>query len=330
MSGTPMNDEKQKVLVVDDSLINLEKIAVQLEARGIDVVKAESGSEALHLVGETDFDLILLDVMMPDLNGYEMCQIWKGNPKTATIPVVFLTALSEPEDIVRGFAVGGGDYVSKTASSAELIARVETQLALKKSKKLLEKVNQDLIKEIEQRKKAEARLKETLKDLENLAKIDPLTKLENRRQAMDLLTREASRYHRNSKPYCLVMADIDHFKIFNDTYGHECGDFVLTQVGKIMAAEVRIHDHVTRWGGEEFLMILPETDKKDGMDVAEKLRTKITSGKFSYRGKDMKLSLTFGVADSLDGKNPEEILRKADEALYRGKNAGRNCVVPAK
>lgn len=325
-----MSEHKQTVLVVDDSIINLEKIGVQLESRGIEVVKAESGSEALHLVAQTEFDLVLLDVMMPDLNGYEMCQIWKANPRTAALPVVFLTALSEPEDIVRGFAVGGVDYVPKTASNAELLARVETQLALKKSKRLLEEVNQDLVKEIEQRKKIEAKLKETLKAMENLAKIDPLTKLENRRQAMDLITREASRYHRNSKPYCLIMADIDHFKIFNDTYGHECGDFVLAKVGKIMAEEVRIHDHVTRWGGEEFLIILPETDKKDGMDVAEKLRTKIASGKFVYRGKEMRLSLTFGVADALDGAGLEDVLRKADEALYRGKNAGRNCAVPAK
>ncbi|OHD14627.1 MAG: hypothetical protein A2Z96_01050 [Spirochaetes bacterium GWB1_48_6] len=325
-----MSEEKQKVLVVDDSLINLEKIGVQLENRGIEVYKAESGSEALHLVGQQEFDLILLDVMMPDLNGYEMCQIWKGNPKTASIPVIFLTALSEPEDIVRGFKVGGVDYVSKTSSSAELLARVQTQLTLKKSQKLLEKVNHDLVKEIDQRKQVENQLKVTLNDLENLAKIDPLTKLENRRQAMDLLKREESRYHRNQKSYCLVMADIDHFKIFNDTYGHECGDYVLSEVGKVMAKEVRVHDHVTRWGGEEFLMILPETDKKHGIDVSEKLKTKLNAGKFLYRGKEMRISLTFGVADALDGQSIEEVLRKADEALYRGKNAGRNCVVPAK
>jgi len=252
------------------------------------------------------------------------------NPKTASIPVIFLTALSEPEDIVRGFKVGGVDYVSKTSSSAELLARVQTQLTLKKSQKLLEKVNHDLVKEIDQRKQVENQLKVTLNDLENLAKIDPLTKLENRRQAMDLLKREESRYHRNQKSYCLVMADIDHFKIFNDTYGHECGDYVLSEVGKVMAKEVRVHDHVTRWGGEEFLMILPETDKKHGIDVSEKLKTKLNAGKFLYRGKEMRISLTFGVADALDGQSIEEVLRKADEALYRGKNAGRNCVVPAK
>ncbi len=235
------NNRSFKVLIVDDVSTNIQMVANILKDEGYQMAYAQGGEAALAKAQSHLFDLILLDVMMPRIDGFEVCRRLKQNPATADVPVVFLTAKGDAKSIAKGFEPGGLDYVTKPFRPVELLARVKTRLELKRSREELILANQKL-------KQANEELLAYQKQLELTARTDSLTKLSNRRDMTEKIENESTRFERSGRPFSLILCDIDDFKLFNDKYGHDCGDFVLVAVAETMRARVRKQDCVARWG----------------------------------------------------------------------------------
>ncbi|HHC24365.1 MAG TPA: diguanylate cyclase [Desulfobacterales bacterium] len=318
-----MSDDTNKnlrILIVDDVSINIQVIANILKKDGYQMSYAQSGKAALVKSNFQDFDLILLDVMMPEMNGFEVCIKLKQEPKTKDIPVIFLTAKSDTESIVRGFEAGGVDYVTKPFNGVELLARVKTRLDLKRSQEALKSAYQKL-------KATNEKLLKSQEKLEMVARTDTLTKLSNRFDIIEKMENEKIRFERSQKPFSFILCDIDNFKLFNDQYGHDCGDFVLVSLAERIRSRVRKQDGVSRWGGEEFLLLLPETDLEGGRILAESLRETVSSNCYEYDEHKLEITMTFGVSSFSQIENIEQCIKMADSALYKGKSLGKNCVV---
>lgn len=313
--------ENAKILVVDDNLTNLHVLLDHLKEAGFRVLISRSGEKALAQADEALPDLILLDVMMPPgMDGFETCRQLKQNEKLKEIPVIFLTALSEGSDKAKGIEAGGVDYVTKPFDGTELLARVRTHLKIAYYRKALEQKNREL-------QQAHEALLTSRKKIEQVARTDPLTGLPNRREIMNSMGYETVRFERSRKPFSIAIADIDNFKQFNDRYGHDCGDFILVSVSALMRTAIRKQDHLARWGGEEFLFIFPETDLEGGTTVCEKIRETIAGHVFTYKDKELSVTMTSGICLMDNDRIPfEDYIRNADRALYQGKQQGRNRV----
>ncbi len=303
------------ILIVDDRPENLmaaEKIIKPLHAN---IYKVESGEEALSLLMEIDFAVLLLDVQMPGMDGFEVATLIRGIKNTRTIPIIFMTALSRDEKFIfEGYEAGAVDYLFKPLEPVILQQKVQVFLELDRQKRELEKLvieKSNLIKE-----------------LDELSRIDPLTKLSNRRDILEKLNMEQAEYARYGKTFTIAMADIDFFKKINDSFGHDAGDYVLKSVASLTKDQLRNVDHLARWGGEEFLIILPETNLLGGAKVAEKIRSAIEQRNFQFRENKIKVSMSFGVScHTGKGTDLDGLIKKADQLLYRAKESGRNTVV---
>lgn len=300
------------VLIVDDNPTNIVVLRKTLETQGLIISMAYCGEEALKMTAHSAPDLILLDIIMPGIDGYETCRRLKRDKATQAIPVLFITAMAKIEDIVKGFAVGGADYITKPFCLEEVISRVQTHLTLEK-----------LIKE----KKQQTQL---IKRLDTLARHDPLTDLSNRRDAMEKIEREQLRFKRFDKPYSLIMMDIDNFKKINDKHGHNAGDCVLQKTAKLLRSNTREIDILSRWGGEEFLIVLPETRLEGAVFMAEKIREGLATLTISYNEITLNITASFGVNCHADSEmSIEDMMIIADRRLYLAKEMGRNKVVSA-
>ncbi len=297
------------ILIVDDNPDNLEIISTRLEFRGYHVVTAERGEEAIRIVNEERPDLMLLDIMMPDMDGYEVARRIRATEDLAYIPIIFVTARDSTEDKVTGLDAGADDYLTKPINFPELEARVRSMLRIKRLQDQLEEKN---------------------RELEELSISDGLTGLYNHRHLHELLQEEFDRSRRTGEPISVVMFDLDKFKAVNDTYGHQAGDQVLETLADILRETAREIDRLGRYGGEEFLAILPDSDPEAGMTFAERVRETVDQQKFEI-GEEEALSMTIsaGVAtyphDDADGAR--RLVYYADQALYSAKNSGRNTVV---
>lgn len=308
---------KEFILVVDDVSQNLQVLCTILGKKNYKIAIARSGKKTLEMVEKVLPDLILLDVTMPEMDGFEVCRRLHHSPRTRDIPVIFLTARIETESVVKAFEMGAVDYVTKPFNSAELLARVNTHLELKRTREELVRRNKELIK--------------TQKDLEISALTDPLTKLLNRRAILTNIQYEKNRFERKRKPFTLLLGDIDGFKGFNDKYGHECGDFVLVSTVQIMKSLVRKVDSVARWGGEEFLLLLPDTGLEGGRTIAEKIRQTIADHTLTYNQTPLAVTMTLGVSTYAYScsQDIDDCIRSVDLVMYEGKKKGKNCVVTA-
>lgn len=309
-----MEYNKTLILIVDDNPQNLKVLGnILKENTSYGMAFAMNGYEALDFIKSSKPDMILLDVIMPEMDGFEVCRMLKKQPETANIPVIFITAKTEPEDIVKGFSVGGVDYITKPFHEAELLMRIRTHLDLKLSRDQLEEKNREL--------------SEAYDKIEQLALTDSLTGLANRRNIINLMAVEVSRCERNGGTFSLIMSDIDFFKKVNDTYGHDTGDHVLQTLANIMRENLRQQDVISRWGGEEFLIMLPYTEMEKAVAVAEKLRLAVMNTEISYTGEHFHITMTFGVSQFDKMIGVEKTIKKADDALYLGKQTGRNKVL---
>lgn len=297
-----------RILIVDDSPVNL-KIIGSLLDDSHDVITALDGQTAIRQAAENAPDLILLDVLMPGMDGLEVCRILKSQQATAEIPVIFITVVSKPRDIVKALEAGGQDYITKPFCALELRARIKAHLELRESREALKAYAREL--EAKNRE-----LNETLARLEVVAMTDYLTGLPNRRFMMQRFTEEIARVKRTHGQMALVLADVDKFKAINDTYGHNCGDLVLERIAAVMRENLREQDIVARWGGEEFLFLLPDTDFAGGQVVAEKLSRAILAEAISYGDRQLSVNVTFGVAQYDCASDIDANIKKADEALY--------------
>jgi len=304
-----------RILVVDDVPVNIQLLVTYLAAEGYDVVSAKDGHDAMKVVKEHQPDLILLDVMMPKMNGFKVCEAIKSDDATKFIPVILVTALNELEDKVKGMDSGADDFLAKPFNKLELLVRVRSLLRIKH---LHDELQEKVIE-----------LQRTKEELRQLAITDGLTGLYNYRYFKEQLLQELKRAQRHSLNISVVMIDIDHFKQYNDKNGHPAGDVVLKDIARLLRDNIRNIDLAARYGGEEFSLILIETDKPSAKIVSEKIRKLVEDYGFAYESSqpDGKLTISTGVAKfPEDGEDFDTLVSKADQRLYRAKEAGRNLI----
>jgi two-component system, cell cycle response regulator len=310
--------KKKRILVVDDHEDNIELLRARLEARGYEVEGASDGQAALDAVMRTCPDLILLDVMMPKMDGIEVVRRLKAKSEAKElpfIPVIMQTALDSTENKVEGLDAGADDYITKPINFAELEARVNSLLRIKALQVALAA--------------RETELSELNDKLRQISLTDGLTQIENRR-SLELHLHEMWQHSvRLHEPIALIICDIDKFKAVNDNYGHQAGDAVLKEFAQLLKSEAREIDRVGRYGGEEFLLILSGTVLDAAVTFAERLREKVEGHTFTYDGGTLRRTMSCGVASSPHPKvkDQEALLRAADDALYVAKETGRNRVV---
>jgi len=314
------------ILIVDDNPHNLQVLSGVLDGCDYEIGLAMSGNEAIDYVKIEKPDLILLDVMMPEMNGYETCKFFKSKSDFSDIPIIFLTAKTEIEDIVKGFEVGGVDYIAKPFNSAELKSRVKTHLDLKKTRDDLKNSYESLVEAKKVIEIQNNKLSEAMVQLEILSNVDALTEIANRRSMLKAI-RDQQLQLQGDETFSIVMADIDHFKIINDTYGHDAGDEVLKTIASIIQLSIRQNDYISRWGGEEFLVMFTSISIEKATALTERIRNSINSHVFMIAGKENTVTLTFGISDYHVGDSIDRVIKRADDALYKGKNSGRNKVV---
>jgi diguanylate cyclase (GGDEF)-like protein len=294
-----------RVLVVDDMPDNVKLLALELSDHGHEVLTASNGTQGLGMAQSERPDVILLDVMMPGLNGIEVCRRLKADPKLRPIPVIMVSARELDDDIVLGLDAGAQDYVTKPFNLQIVMARVRSAARAKADHDMIAKLNERLA---------------------TLAGEDGLTGLKNRRSFQESLTASHAFALRQGLPLSLMMIDVDHFKQFNDTFGHTAGDEVLNAVAQLLRRGTRAHDVVARYGGEEFALVLPATDAEPGRILAERLRQTLATHDWPVR----RVTASFGVATLLHvDRDPIALIREADKALYHSKQQGRNRVTHA-
>jgi diguanylate cyclase (GGDEF)-like protein len=316
--GAPAKE--QAIVIVDDVPDNLHLLTGILKDRGYKVRPAPSGTRALATIRMEPPDLILLDIMMPDMDGFEVCRQLKADNGTKSIPIIFLSALTEVFDKVKAFKTGGVDYITKPFQAEEVLARVRTHLTIQAQQKALSVQNEELMRK-------NALITEQARKLELMATRDFLTGLSNRRDFLDRAGQEEKRFKRTHRPFAFILLDVDHFKQVNDTFGHDCGDRVLTRVARGLEKSLRSQDIPARWGGEEFICLLPETGADGARCVAEKIRSDMEKHGHDDIDGLVSITATLGIC-VYDGTCAiETCIRRADDALYRGKNQGRNQVV---
>lgn len=316
------------ILIVDDRPENLMVLESILENPEYNIVKANSGNEALGLMLEYDFALVLLDVQMPEMDGFETAELMRGSEKTKHIPIIFVTAISkEQKCIFKGYEVGAVDYLFKPIEPIILKSKVNVFIDLYCQKRMLEK--QARLLELSLKELLE--LKEENGKLESLSTLDGLTGIANRRSFDNHIQINWKSCVREALPLSIIMIDIDYFKAYNDNYGHLKGDDCLIEVAKTIAHCIkRPTDFVARYGGEEFVMVLPGTDKKGALEVAERVRRNVEAHAITHEYSKIMpcVTISLGVAtitphfcDSM-----EEFINRADKALYQAKLGGRNRI----
>src|ERR687896_940391 len=305
----------RRILIVDDHEDNVEVIRARLETRGYQIESAADGEEALERVRNSPPDLILLDVMMPRIDGMEVARRIKADESLPFIPIIMQTALDTVQHKVEGLDAGADDYVTKPINFAELEARVKSMLRIKMLQDELTRANQDL-----ERANGE---------LLRMAVTDALTGLHNRRRVEELLHEMFEHSIRLHEPLACAMFDLDHFKSVNDTYGHQAGDAVLQQLAGILKASAREIDRVGRYGGEEFIILLPGTVLDAAVTFAERTRQQVESHTFTFEGGSLRRTISCGVAAFPHPRisHREALVKAADDALYVAKELGRNRVV---
>lgn len=295
--------EPQKVLVADDDAINRQVLGELLKPE-YTVLLAKNGEQALERAQKHAPDLILLDVLMPDLDGYEVLRRLRDNPQTAQITVIFISGLGRPEDEANGLKLGAADYIAKPFNTTVVMARVALHLQMVRQRRMLEK----------------------------LAHVDALTELANRRRFDEIYESEWRRARRNGDSLSLVLLDIDCFKQYNDHYGHPAGDRALRAVARAAAGCLRRPaDLAARYGGEEFVLLIPEADAIQGRSVADAIRGAVEQLDIAHAASSVAPHLTVSMGgatlDPQGSESLEELFDAVDQHAYQAKQAGRNCVV---
>ena len=318
MAAAEEKVEPARILIVDDHEDNVELVRARLEAWGYATECAVDGEEALQKIEKSPPDLVLLDVMMPKIDGIEVVRRLKARiaaNELPFIPVIMQTALDSTENKVEGLDAGADDYITKPINFAELEARVNSLLRIK-----------GLQSSLAQR---ERELRDLNDKLRQISLTDGLTQVENRRSLEERLNEMWQHSMRLHEPIAVVMCDIDKFKTVNDQYGHQAGDAVLKEFAQILRKEAREIDRVGRYGGEEFLLILPGTVLDAAVTFAERLRECVAEHTFNYSGGTLCRTMSCGVAGYPHPriKDQEALLKASDEALYVAKETGRNRVI---
>jgi len=313
------NSVDLKVMVVEDSKVTMKALCNYLERMGIpDPLTAVTGKQAIDLFRKHRPDIVLLDAILPDIDGFDIAKEIRGmETGDDWVAIIFITSMDKDEDMARGIEVGGDDYLLKPISEVVLKAKVNAMRRLVEMQRSLVDVTQEL--------------NVANKELQRLSTTDGLTGLANRRFFDDISIREWRRCERMNKPMALVMVDVDYFKKYNDTYGHQDGDDCLKLVAaQVARAAPRASDLAARYGGEEFVLVLGETTVDGAKWVANNIRQHVADLNMTHSSSSIgHVSVSCGVASLLpiEGMSFEILLKAADEALYKAKEQGRNRVV---
>jgi two-component system cell cycle response regulator len=308
--------DRAAILVVDDGEVNRDLAEACLTGAGYRVLLAADGVEGIRLARDRSPDVILLDIVMPGMSGLEVCRTLRADPLTVDIPVIFVSALDDPTDIIQGLEMGADGYITKPYNPREVVARVKASLRIKSLYDGLKRLNRQLAEK---------------------AITDGLTGLLNRSHMEVRGSEEFARAQRYALPLAVLLADVDHFKLVNDTFGHPQGDAVLRELSTVLRLSTRAVDVVGRYGGEEFIIILPQTDLAGARTLANRLRFAVETHRFPLldptrdRG-FLTITISVGCRSAVGGQPgfPEgwpDMARDADEALYEAKRDGRNRVV---
>lgn len=301
------NENKASILIVDDAPQNIQVLSAFLQESGYKLYVAKTGGQAVKIATERLPDLILLDVVLPEMDGFRVCQILKSQPETADIPIIFITGLTDNENIIRGFELGGADYVTKPFDRHVLLARVKTHLLLyQRTRQLLQ-----------------------------YSFVDGLTGLANRRRLEEFFDQEWRRCYRQRLPLSVVLCDVDSFKQYNDFYGHLAGDDVLKKIAVVLQRQARRPgDLAARYGGEEFILILGNTPPTAAHALAESFLNDVVDLNIRHEKTLVKNLTQITCSCGIYGEIPnainvqrESFLEPADAALYRAKQQGRNQAI---
>lgn len=304
-----MTDFKPTILIVDDMQVNLTILSEILKNK-YHIKIAKSGKKALEIVENSNIDLVLLDIVMPELDGYEVCKILKNSETSKDIPVIFVTANSDACDEEKGFLMGAVDYITKPFNPTTILARVKAHINLH-------------LKQIE--------LEKYILMIEKISITDGLTNVYNRRHFNDIFPKIINSAKRNNELISFLLIDIDHFKQYNDNYGHQMGDEVLIKFADCLKSSLkRVDDMCFRLGGEEFGIIYKSEDKQKAFEFANILKNSIENLKIvhEYNGASNYVTASLGLICKYarDIKNIDEIYKQADDLLYEAKKSGRNIV----
>lgn len=290
----------KKILVVDDNRLNIRLLTEILQDENYDVSSVNNSLEVMEAAHKFKPDIILLDIMMPGIDGFAVCKLLKNDFDLKDIPVIMVTAKTDGTDVKMALELGAFDYIKKPVDEDEVVARVQSAL----------------------------RLKEYQDKLKEMAMKDGLTGLYNHSLLIELFRKEFSKQQRNHNPLSFVMIDIDHFKKINDTHGHMAGDIVLKELSVILTNSVRLSDIVGRYGGEEFGIVLPEIGHRDSYLLCERIRYNVENTKFTSQNNPIDITVSIGIChkEPVDIISCSEMIKNADDALYTAKNKGRNRI----
>lgn len=305
----------KKILLVEDDKLQAKITGEYLESVGYEVILAANGKSAIKSVKTEPIDIVILDLVLPDINGNEVCRWLKLNEDTRGIPIIMLTAKGSTMDKVQGLHAGADDYLLKPYNETELNARIYASLRTKALQDELRAKNRQL--------------EEVLSKVEVLASTDPLTGLYNRRYFEKIIEIEFAKTMRYNSPLSCVMVDVDHFKKINDTYGHHTGDIILKEVTRIIQDSIRKVDTAARWGGEEFVALLPRTGKEQALYAAARIWKSIAG--YVFPTIDTQITVSIGIASVPDASidSAEKLVDASDIAMYRAKTLGRNSIETA-
>lgn len=301
-----------KILLVEDDKAQAKITQECLEKIGYDVICNDNGITAIKTAKTQPIDLIVLDLVLPDISGNEVCRWLKKDQDTESIPIIMLTAQGSTTEKIAGLEAGADDYLPKPYNEAELKARIYACLRTKALQDKLRRKNQQL--------------EDLLSKVEVLAITDPLTELFNRRHFEAVIEKEFERTKRYQHHSSCLMIDIDRFKLINDTYGHRIGDQVLQNLAQLLKNCVRRVDTVARWGGEEFIILLPETNKEAALQVASRILISVSDYKFPSLHDQLTISIGIASIPEKTIDNSEQFINASDQSLYEAKAKGRNRI----
>ncbi|MCG5239783.1 PleD family two-component system response regulator [Azospirillum doebereinerae] len=310
-SGTLLSEsfERAQVLVLEDSVLDLDKVLETLQRDHNSVMAADSCAKALERALSNELDLVVISLTLLNEDGLRLCSQLRSHERTRQVPILLMVDEGDLNHVAKGLELGANDYVIKPIDRNELLARARTQI---------------------RRKRYQERLRSNYEQSLSMALTDSLTGVFNRRYVNAHLPRLLERAIDSHKPVSVLMFDIDHFKVVNDSYGHAIGDEVLREVSARSSRNLRTFDLIARLGGEEFIVILPDTDGEAALIVAERLRQRIADTPFTVSTDVGEIRVTVSIGISVGGRlgdTAEGLIRRSDEALYEAKRSGRNCVI---
>ena len=326
-------DEKASILVVDDNPAKRLALVSVLEQLDQNLVISESGRDTLRLMLEHEYAVILMDVQMPDMDGFETAALIRSRKQSEVTPIIFVTAYARAEtDMLQGYSGGAVDYVFTPIIPEILRAKVSVFVDLYQKIQAIKRHEEHLEKLVEQRTGAlTAEIAENARlyaKMQELARTDALTGLNNRGEFQRQLKEEEERSRRYNRSFSLLILDIDHFKTVNDSYGHQAGDEVLRALAARLREQNRPVDHAARYGGDELVVILPETTNDGALALAERLRTAVADTAIPItEGRTISVTISIGVATfPADAGSETALIAAADKALYAAKQGGRNRI----